>query len=127
MSRLFPGRAPAGRELLHLMIGGVRWPDAVEVTDDALLAKVLPELDRCLGLRASPEVLAIHRWPRAIPQPGGEHTRTIASLERRVAERPGLVLAGSYLAGVSVSDTLASGVKAASQLLAARRGRSAGA
>ncbi len=39
-------------------------------------------------------------------------------VEQRVAELAGLTLAGSYLAGVSVADTLASGVRAAAWVLA---------
>ena len=37
----------------------------------------------------------------------------IHEIERRVRDLPGLTLAGSYLAGVSVADTLATGVRAA--------------
>jgi oxygen-dependent protoporphyrinogen oxidase len=116
MSRLFEARAPAGHELLQLMLGGVRWPDAVRASDDELIERAASDLDRCLGLRASPRTLAIRRWPRAIPQPGREHVRLIAEVQRRVAELPQVALAGSYLAGISVADTLASGVRAASAL-----------
>jgi oxygen-dependent protoporphyrinogen oxidase len=117
MSRLFQGRAPAGRELLHLMLGGGRWPDAVREPDAALLEVALSDLDRCLGLRSEPRTLAIRRWPRAIPQPGREHVRAIDAAQRRVDALPGLARAGSYLAGVSVADSLASGVRAAGRLL----------
>jgi oxygen-dependent protoporphyrinogen oxidase len=122
MSRLFEGRAPAGRELLHGMLGGVRWPAAVRESDADLVEIVLADLDRCLGLRAPPRTLAIRRWPRAIPQPGREHVRCIAAAQRRVDGLPGLALAGSYLAGVSVADALASGVRAANRIVTSRGG-----
>ncbi len=122
MSRLFGGRAPPDRELLHTMLGGVRWPAAVRESDADLVEVVLADLDRCLGLRAAPRTLAIRRWPRAIPQPGREHLRCIAAAERRVDGLPGLALAGSYLAGVSVADALASGVRAADRIVARRNG-----
>lgn len=122
MSRLFEGRAPPDRELLHTMLGGVRWPAAVRESDEDLVEVVLADLDRCLGLRAAPRTLAIRRWPRAIPQPGREHPRCIAAVERRVGGLPGLVLAGSYLAGVSVADALASGVRAADRIVVSRNG-----
>ncbi len=114
MSRIFAGRAPAGRELLHCMLGGVRWPEAVELSDDRVVACALEDLDRALGLREAPRTLALTRWEKAIPQPGTDHPRRIAEIERQVGELPGLSLAGSYLAGVSVADTLATGVRAAS-------------
>ena len=64
-----------------------------------------------------PRTLAIRRWPRAIPQPGCEHVRQIAEAQRRVGVLPRIALAGSYLAGVSVADSLSSGVRAASVLV----------
>ena len=119
MSRLFPGRAPAGRELLHCMVGGVRWPDVVSQPDDVLYARLEAELDRSLGFDAAPERLVLHRWPRAVPQPSLDHPRRIATLRRRIRAlavdggTPTLELAGSYLDGVSVCDALLSGVAAA--------------
>jgi len=120
MSRLFPARAPQGRELLHCMLGGVRWPEAVTLPDDVVIAQALADLDRVLGLAAAPETVALRRWPRAIPQPGVDHPRRIAAIERRVHELPRITLAGSYLAGVSVTDTIASGVRAAARVVAGR-------
>jgi oxygen-dependent protoporphyrinogen oxidase len=109
MSRAFPGRAPAGRELVHCMIGGARWPDAVDAPDDVLLARATRGLECALGLQEAPAPIAITRWPRAVPQPGPDHPRLVARL-RELASRTGpLQLAGSYLSGVSVADTLASG------------------
>ncbi len=116
MSRLFPGRAPEGRELLHCMLGGVRWPEAVREPDDVVLAALHEDLDRALGLRVTPQTLTVHRWERAIPQPDREHVHRMTELRRRIAV-PGIVLAGSYLAGVSVADTLESGVAAAAALV----------
>jgi oxygen-dependent protoporphyrinogen oxidase len=117
MSRLFPGRAPKGHELLHVMMGGVRWPESVELPDDVVVAQALADLDRTLGLAGEPRPVAVRRWKRAIPQPGREHVRRIADVARRVDDLPGLHLAGSYLSGVSVADSLASGVRAASRVL----------
>jgi oxygen-dependent protoporphyrinogen oxidase len=119
MSRLFPGRAPAGRELLTCMLGGARWPEAVETPDDALLAALRDDLDRALGLRGELEPLAVSRWPRAVPQPGRDHPRRVAALRARIAALPGLALAGAYLDGVAVADALASGLRAGDSILAA--------
>ena len=46
------------------------------------------ELDRVLGLREAPRVLAITRWPRAVPQPGRDHPRLVAGLRRAARARP---------------------------------------
>ena len=113
MSRLFADRAPPGRELLHVMAGGVRWPEAIDLPDDLVHKALLGELDRVLGLRAEPERIALSRWPRGVPQPGRHHVSQVAEIRKRVGGQPGLVLAGGYLDGVSVADALLSGVVAA--------------
>ena len=119
MSQLFPGRAPAGHELLHCMLGGARWPEAVHLPDAAVEARLAEDLSRTLGIADPPPPLSIVRWPRAVPQPGRDHRARMRWLAHRLDDLPGLALAGSYVAGVSVSDTLASGVAAASRALAA--------
>jgi oxygen-dependent protoporphyrinogen oxidase len=121
MSRLFPDRAPPGRELLQCLYGGRRWPAAVAEPDDALHARAFADLDRTLGLGGEPLALGLARYEQAVPQPGRDHARRIAALRARLAARPGLALAGAYLDGVSVADSFASGVRAARELAADER------
>lgn len=116
MSQLFPGRAPQGRELLQCLLGGRRWPEAVDVPDDLLSKQLRGDLERALGLEVDPHVLAVTRWRRAIPQPGRDHVARIAAAREGVARLGGIALAGSYLDGVSVADTVASGLRAAREI-----------
>ena len=113
MSQLFPSRAPVGRELLQCIAGGVRWPEAIDLPDDEIVKQVCADLDQILGLREEPRVLAVTRWRQAIPQPRRDHVARIARIRKRLAEYPGIALAGSYLGGISVSDSLESGLLAA--------------
>ncbi|HKA15848.1 MAG TPA: protoporphyrinogen oxidase [Myxococcota bacterium] len=119
MSQLFPRRAPPGHELLHCMLGGVRWPESVHLPDSALEARLAEDLSRTLGVADPPAPLGFVRWARAVPQPGRDHRARIRWLFDRQDRLPGLALAGAYVAGVSVSDSLASGVAAAARVLAA--------
>ena len=102
--------------MLHVMAGGVRWPEAVDLPDDLLRKRLLGELDRVLGLRAEPELISVARWPKAVPQPGVDHVGRVKAIRRRLDAHPGLALAGGYLDGVSVADALVSGVTAARML-----------
>ncbi|MCH8891088.1 MAG: protoporphyrinogen oxidase [Myxococcales bacterium] len=113
MSQLFPLRAPAGRELLQCLAGGARWPEAVDLPDDEIVTQVCADLDRILGLREEPRILAVTRWRQAIPQPRRDHVARIARIRERLLEFPGIALAGSYLGGIGVSDSLESGLLAA--------------
>ena len=116
MSRLFPGRAPPGRELLTCLVGGTRHPAALDAPDDALLEGLRRDLERTLGLRGEPATVAVSRWPRAVPQPGRDHPRRVAALRARAAALPTLALAGAHLDGVAVADALASGLQAGRDL-----------
>jgi oxygen-dependent protoporphyrinogen oxidase len=116
MSRLFPGRAPAGQELLTAMLGGLRWPGAADAPDDELLSRVHAGLDRALGVRAAPRALAITRWPRAVPQPGPGHVGAVRAIRARLARHPTLALAGGCWDGVALGEALAAGARAAEAL-----------
>jgi protoporphyrinogen oxidase len=98
------------------MIGGSRWPGAVDAPDDALAARLGEGLERTLGLRDVGAPLVLSRWPAAVAQPGRDHPRLVARLRERVARLGPLRLAGAYLDGVSVSDALSSGSHAASEI-----------
>ncbi|MFP8881186.1 MAG: protoporphyrinogen oxidase [Myxococcota bacterium] len=116
MSRLFAGRAPAGRELFQCILGGTHWREVIGQPDDVILNKLHADLDQVLGLDDEPETLAITRVRQAIPQPGRNHPRLVAEIRASLGRLPGIELAGAYLDGISVSDALTSGLNAARSL-----------
>lgn len=117
LSNLFPGRAPEGRALLTCMLGGVRWPEAVEQGNDALAERLRRDLEATLGLRDEPEWIQTLRWREAVPQPGPDHPHRVGEVRRRLAPHR-IEVAGAWVAGVSLGDSLASGVAAARRILA---------
>jgi oxygen-dependent protoporphyrinogen oxidase len=103
-STIFPGRAPDGRALLRVMIGGARDPGALELSDDQLLQAVLQDLARAQGVRGEPCFARVFRHQRAIPGytvGHAERLQQMGALERR---HPGLVITGNAYRGVSVND-----------------------
>jgi oxygen-dependent protoporphyrinogen oxidase len=119
-SQLFAGRAPPGREVLTLLAVGKRKPEAIDWSDEKLVAALLAEIEPVLGLRDAPRVLSITRWPRAVAQPGREHPRLVAGARAQLAHFPRLALAGSHLDGVAFGEALASGARAAQQVMEER-------
>lgn len=117
-STLFAGRAPDGHVSLTTFVGGTRDPGLAALAPNRLRALVGEELRALLGVRGDPVFVHHHAWPRAIPQyvlGHGAVQRRMDAIERAC---PGVVLAGSYRSGVSVGDTLESGLRAADSVLA---------
>jgi oxygen-dependent protoporphyrinogen oxidase len=60
-SSLFKGRAPEGKALLTLFIGGARNPDAARLADVELVSIAHSELQEILGISSEPHSVAIMR------------------------------------------------------------------
>jgi len=106
-STKFPGRAPLGHVLLRGFLGGVRRPGSVDGSDDDLVKRVHDEMAPVLGLRGSPVLARVYRWPSATPQIEVGHRQRIAVLERRLTTLPGLFLTGAGLRGTGIPDCVA--------------------
>ena len=116
-STLFPGRTPDDHVLLTTFVGGARAPDRATTETSALMSLVTTDLQRLLGVERAPIFRRHIHWPNAIPQYSlgyGAAKETLLALERH---HPGLAFAGNYRQGVSVGDTLTSGLDAADRLL----------
>jgi oxygen-dependent protoporphyrinogen oxidase len=112
-SSLFPDRAPEGRALFAVFLGGARDPAALELSDDALFDAASRDL-AAVGLPSSPELLRVTRYGRAIPQYDLGHGKRIEALEDAERGNPGLSLLGSYRGGISVGDVVCSALAVSS-------------
>lgn len=117
-SSLFPNRAPSGKVLMSCFIGGARSPELVNMPGRELAQLALADLGDLLGIKGAPVFQSINVYPRAIPQYElgyGEFLGSMARVEHGV---PGLFFAGNYRDGISVSDSILSGEKAAGKIRA---------
>jgi len=103
-SSIFPGRAPAEMALLRVMSGGCRRTDVLTWDDDRLVAAVRGALQLHGGIHATPAMVRIVRWPRAIPQYSVGHLARLRRIEKLSLVWPGLYLTGNALRGVAVND-----------------------
>lgn len=113
----FPGRAPAGRILIRVFLGGALRPDQLQLDDAEVRAIVHRELGELLGATGEPELFQIHRWPQAMPQYHIGHLDRIARIAARLQSQPSLALAGNAYTGVGLPQTIASGTAAAERIL----------
>lgn len=105
-SSLFEDRAPKGKALVTVFIGGARNPAAASLADDDLVSTAHRELQRVLGISGEPQVVAITRYERSIPQYNLGHFSRVQRIETLLRELPGLRIIGNYLHGVSTGDCI---------------------
>lgn len=108
----YPGRAPAEWMLVRAFVGGALRPELVELDDGTLTAAVRHDLAALLGIRATPHLTRIARWPRAMPQYEVGHLDRVARIRTR-ATALGVELAGNGYEGVGIPDCVRSGETAA--------------
>jgi oxygen-dependent protoporphyrinogen oxidase len=104
---IYPNRAPVGKALLRVMIGGARDRQAATLPDGELLSIVRRDLARTMGLSAVPEFVRIIRHPRGIPQYVRGHLARVHQIDTMLESHPGLYLAGSSYRGVSINSCIA--------------------
>ena len=118
-SALFPNRAPAGHHTLTTYVGGERYPELALLPEDKLVELVCADLKTLLGLRGLPTFRHVVVYPRAIPQYNVGYGRFKELMTKIEADAPGFFLAGHYRDGVSLSDTIVSGINVSERVAAA--------
>jgi protoporphyrinogen/coproporphyrinogen III oxidase len=116
-SNLWPGRAPEGRILLRVMIGGSERPDLLTRSDTDLVGLAMSALDRAWGLTSGPERTWVMRHVEAIPQYPVGHRALLGAVAGRLDLQPGLYLTGNGYRGVSVGSLLEDAARVAATLV----------
>ncbi len=115
-SATFAHRAPPGRALLRVLLGG-RDRAVMDLPDDRLLELVLGELRLTMGISGAPEMVRIIRWPKAIPQYTLGHGERLARAAAELARLPGLHLTGNGYRGIALTDCVTNAQAAARAVL----------
>lgn len=105
-SNFLPGRAPEGSATLTVMIGGDLDPEAMTLSDEAVLDLVRRDLKTVLDWNGESQAVHIGRWSRAIPRYGLDHAALGEALRKAEAQTPGLRFFGNFHGGVSLSDRI---------------------
>ena len=122
LTRKWPGLARPEDELVRLSVGrlGDDRPDSLD--DDELTTAVVAELSAVLDVTAPPRASLVTRWHGAFPQYRVGHLERTTTIERAVAELPGVSVAGSTYRGVGIPAVVGSGRTAARTMLASLDG-----
>lgn len=104
---IYPHRAPPGKVLLRVMVGGACDRDAVALDDEQLVHAVRLDLASTMGVTAPPEFVHIVRHTVGIPQYVTGHVSLLRQIEERAARHPGMHLAGNSYRSPSVNACVA--------------------
>lgn len=120
-SSLFPDRAPEDAALITCFVGGAPCPEASDVSQSAIQARVLDEITPLLGFRRPPEIVGAHAWQRAIPNyPLGHHTLQRAVDDLHEADC-GVSILANWDRGISVADRISEAQAHAAHVLKSSR------
>jgi len=116
-SALFPNRAPAGHLTLTSYVGGERDPDLAGRPAEELYQTTCDDLKVLLGVKGQPTFRHHFYWPRAIPQYNlgyGKYRELMNAIESKA---PRLHFAGHYRDGISLADSIVSGVNVVTRVM----------
>ena len=116
-SSFFEGRAPQGGALLSVFMGGTKRPDIAKMDNYEIEAILNKELPRMMSSRSfSPDMIRIHRYPKAIPQYTETSGKRFETIEQIQQKYPGLILAGNIRDGIGMADRVKQGRSIAEEL-----------
>jgi oxygen-dependent protoporphyrinogen oxidase len=104
--------------VLRTSVGRYGEEQALEREDAELVDVSLTDLRAAVGLTARPVAAEVTRWTGGLPQYPVGHLDRVARIREEVARLPGLRLCGAVYEGVGIPACIASGQRAANEILA---------
>jgi len=105
-SSIFPERAPAGKKLVRVIMGGDRNRKIMEKSDDEMVQVALKNIKDTLGVKNDPHMVQTFRWQKAIPQYYVGHSEIADTAEKLASEIGGFYIGGNSLRGISINDCI---------------------
>ena len=114
-------RDAGGGDLLVMRcsLGRHREEHQLQKTDEELVEVALHDLADAIGLSVRPVDAHVQRWGGGLPQYAVGHLDRVASIRAEVGRLPGLAVCGAAYDGVGIPACIASGERAADQVLVA--------
>jgi oxygen-dependent protoporphyrinogen oxidase len=105
--------------LMRCSLGRHREEHQLQKTDEELVEVALHDLADAIGLSVRPIDAHVQRWGGGLPQYAVGHLDRVAAIRAEVARLPGLAVCGAAYDGVGIPACIASGQRAADEVLQA--------
>jgi oxygen-dependent protoporphyrinogen oxidase len=122
-SSVFPNRAPEGRALLRVMIGGARQPELALLSEDELVEIALKELRRIMKIRHYPEKIKVFKHEKGIPHYTVGHAEKVERIFKLAKKLQNLFLCNNAYKGVGVNDCTKAAEETANEIVKIQRGQ----
>ncbi len=117
-SHMFNDRAPDGKVLLEVLVGGRRHPERLELSDDELARRAYADISELLDLPKPPIFSRVLRPKWGIPQLEMDHPALLNWRREVENEQQGLFICGFGWDGIGMNDMMKSAQKTVTALLA---------
>lgn len=118
-THMFPGRAPQGKVLIEVLVGGRRHPERLELSDEELVGKILADLGELLPLSEPPCFTRVLRPAGGIPQMEVGNHQQLSHWRQQCEQRsPGLHLNGFGWDGIGMNDMIKAAKRTATAIAA---------
>jgi oxygen-dependent protoporphyrinogen oxidase len=105
--------------LMRCSLGRHRDEHQLQKTDEELVEVALHDLADAIGLSVRPVDAHVQRWGGGLPQYAVGHLDRVAAIRAEVGRLPGLAVCGAAYDGVGIPACIASGQRAADEVLKA--------
>ncbi len=115
-SSVFPNRAPKGKALIRVMVGGARQPELVNLPPRELVKLALSELIDIMGIRKAPSEVWLFVHKKGIPHYTLGHCERVQEIFRLGRELGNLFFCNNAYTGVGLNDCTKAALETAEQI-----------
>ncbi len=117
-SNIFENRAPDGRSLITVMLGGDNNREVVSFSRNELIDTALNEISDILSLPKNEfEFIEVYKTNRAIPQYYRGHGKIVKKVEKLSERNRGLFFTGNAFYGIGINDCTARSFSIANKII----------
>jgi oxygen-dependent protoporphyrinogen oxidase len=116
-SSVFPNRAPEGKALIRVMIGGARQPHLALKSPRELVLTAVKELIEIMGIRKAPSFVKVFRHGKGIPHYTLGHSERVEEIFKLGKEIGGLYFCNNAYTGVGLNDCTRAAFETAQEIV----------
>ena len=116
-SSIFPNRAPSGKVLIRVMIGGARQPELALLSKEELVKIALEEIREIMGIDEKPEFIKVFKHEKGIPHYTIGHVDRVERIFRKAREIGNLFFNSNAYRGIGLNDCIGNAKQTALEVL----------